>query len=357
MSDSGAVNRSSSRNSADHPGNNAQNIKPAPTTHKKKFQRRPPTREYLQQNYEQNLMGASAGFFGAIWAGWIMGEYFSTTFITLSYPNLDHDGRYHFGPKDIALAVFIASKMIFIRAWFFRYFLRNLQSMLLRSNGGGAEFVVKQEVAELCATAVTRLSSLILSLCVATWRVSADTTESADMGVGFAIKVFVLVQCAARLAGIIVELLEGEDTDGHYARIASLYLTSGVLVSAGMLGNPGFAGFAAVVVGAVDIGPLVEAGLGIARTLGCELEEGCVGCVCRVFMVAVSGASAATLCWLFHNVGVSDMVSLAGLHMVVGGSVAGLVLLGIWHTWTLIVGRAGVVKTNTLSVADDLKKT
>ncbi|KAJ2536732.1 hypothetical protein IWW35_006647, partial [Coemansia sp. RSA 1878] len=44
------------------------------TAPKRRFQRRPLSAETLQTIYDNNIMGATAGFFCAIWAGWLMGE-------------------------------------------------------------------------------------------------------------------------------------------------------------------------------------------------------------------------------------------------------------------------------------------
>ncbi|KAJ2106225.1 hypothetical protein GGF48_006180, partial [Coemansia sp. RSA 921] len=75
--------------------------------------RRPLSAETLQTIYDNNIMGATAGFFCAIWAGWLMGERISSTFTTPSYEDPKTPYHYYFGVKDIALVLLVASKILF----------------------------------------------------------------------------------------------------------------------------------------------------------------------------------------------------------------------------------------------------
>ncbi|KAJ1996911.1 hypothetical protein GGI04_005598, partial [Coemansia thaxteri] len=122
---------------------------------RKRFQRKQPSAEYQQEDYEQNTLGVTAGFFCAIWAGWLMDEHFSSMFTSFNYPDSDVDGRYHFGGKDVALVVLAASKVLFVRAAGHRYVLRPLLSVL-----GMTLFEKRQSAAECMYTAATCLLSV-----------------------------------------------------------------------------------------------------------------------------------------------------------------------------------------------------
>ncbi|KAJ2908704.1 hypothetical protein GGI21_002620 [Coemansia aciculifera] len=219
---------------------------------RKRFQKKQLSAEYLQEDYEQNMLGVTAGFFCAIWAAWVMGEHFSSMFTTFDYPDLDNDGHYYFGGKDVALVVFVASKILFVRAALFRYVLRPTLRCL-----GVQSFERRQRLAELVfASLVYSVSALSGAYFVGQMpQISSIGLEylwssaCSSVGISTEFKVFVLGQCAMRLAELVAEFIEGEDKPGYYRRIAIHYLFIGTLSCAGLLGREKFAG---LVVLAVD---------------------------------------------------------------------------------------------------------
>ncbi|KAJ2815090.1 hypothetical protein FBU31_007059, partial [Coemansia sp. 'formosensis'] len=193
-------------------------------------------------------------------------------FATFDYPDLDNDGQYHFGGKDIALVVFIASKLLFVRAGLFRYVIRPLLRCL-----GVQPFEKQQAVAEhVYAGLVYSVSAISGSLFVGWPRLDSLGLESLRSsaylgeGVSTEFKVFVLGQCALRLAELVAELIEGENRPGYYRRIALHYLLVGVLACAGILGRAEFAG---LVVLATDLPAIFAAVSGAVSTMSAWLQK------------------------------------------------------------------------------------
>ncbi|KAJ2742436.1 hypothetical protein GGI20_004491 [Coemansia sp. BCRC 34301] len=227
---------------------------------RRRFQKKQLSAEYLQEDYEQNTLGVTAGFFCAIWAGWLMGEHLSTMFTTFDYPDLDNDGQYRFGGKDLALVVLITSKLLFVRAALFRYVLRPLLRCL-----GVRSFERQQKLAEHAFASLVYSASAISGAYFAGWlppvvgSIGLERLQSNvcfSTGVSAEFKVFVLGQCALRLAELTAEFIEGENQPGYYRRIAIHYLFVGLLSCAGLLGRARFAGLAVL---AVDMPVVIAA--------------------------------------------------------------------------------------------------
>ncbi|KAJ1670013.1 hypothetical protein GGF38_001822 [Coemansia sp. RSA 25] len=252
---------------------------------RKRFQKRPLSAEYMQEDYEQNTLGVTAGFFCAIWAGWLMGEHFSSMFTTFDYPDLDNDGQYHFGGKDVALVVLITSKVLFARAILFRYVLRPLMRCL-----GVQSFERRQELAErVFASLVYSASALsgayFVGLLPPISSIGLEylwSSACVSAGVSTEFKVFVLGQCALRLAELVAEFIEGESRPGYYRRIAIQYLIIGVLSCAGLLGRARFAGLTVL---AVDLPVFI--------TAATALLSGTVLASVKRALSAVAGSVAA----------------------------------------------------------------
>ncbi|KAJ2731148.1 hypothetical protein IW152_004737 [Coemansia sp. BCRC 34962] len=239
---------------------------------RKRFQKRTLSAEYLQEDYEQNTLGTTAGFFCAIWAAWLMGEHFSSMFTTFDYPDLDSDGQYHFGGKDVALVVLITSKLLFVRAGLFRYVLRPL----LRYTGALA-FERQQAIAEHVFAGLVYSVSTIVGAYFVGWPrldslglMSLCGSAHIDEGVSVEFKVFVLGQCALRLAMFVAEFFEGESRPGYYRRLAIQYLLVGVLASAGLLGRTTFVGLVVLV---IDVPSIIAAVSGVSDALSAFFRQ------------------------------------------------------------------------------------
>ncbi|KAJ2063317.1 hypothetical protein GGI17_001807 [Coemansia sp. S146] len=183
-------------------------------------------------------------------------------FTAFDYPDLDNNGRYHFGGKDIALVVLITSKLLFVRAGLFRYILRPLLRCL-----GVQSFERQQSMAEQVYTGLVYSVSAIYGAYFVGWPqldlLGLESLWSGASGEGVLteFKVFVLGQCALRLAELVAVFVEDENRPGYYRRIAIHYLVAGVLACAGLLGQAKFAG---LVVLAIDLPTVMAAASGSA---------------------------------------------------------------------------------------------
>ncbi|KAJ1807059.1 Pleckstrin y domain-containing A member 1, partial [Coemansia sp. RSA 2598] len=192
----------------------------AGTGRPRRFRKRVPSQELLQEDYEQNMMGATAGFFCAIWAGHLLGEHLSVALTTWS--PADDQGIHRLAASDLGVVVLLATKVLFLRALVFRYILRPALKHLL----GTVEFAQRQAVAETVGCVLWAL----LLVGPAMWIL---WVSSGGDGLGAMEKLFVVAQCAARVAGVAVGFLESRPLD----RVLAQYLLAGSLFSAGMLGQ------------------------------------------------------------------------------------------------------------------------
>ncbi|KAI8325451.1 hypothetical protein GQ54DRAFT_308393 [Martensiomyces pterosporus] len=246
----------------------------------RRFQRRPLTPEFLQEDYEQNMLGTSAGFFCAIWAGWLLGEPVSRIFTSFSYEDVDRDGFYYFGAKDIALSILLATKVLFVRALLFRYAIRPLIKAL-----GVHPFERRQKLAEQIYLALILLSSVLASMCFLLPLSAGGLGHFWDSypvaSIPFACKVFVIVQCAYRISELIALYFEGEKRNDYYDQAFAHYFMLGVL---GCLGLLGLIDFASLVLVCTDLPRLITAAADACQILslafvaaeGAKLEDGAV---------------------------------------------------------------------------------
>ncbi|KAJ2334313.1 hypothetical protein GGH91_005729, partial [Coemansia sp. RSA 2671] len=193
-------------------------------------------------------------------------------FTTFDYPDLDSDGWYHFGGKDVALVVLITSKLLFVRAGLFRYVLRPLLRSL-----GALTFERQQALAEHVFAGLVYTGSAIAGAYFVGWpRLDSMGLASLcggahlDEGVSAEFKVFVLGQCALRLAAFVAEFFEGENRPGYFRRIAIQYLLVGVLASAGLLGRVAFVGLVTL---AIDLPSVFAAVSGVSSALPACLQQ------------------------------------------------------------------------------------
>ncbi|ORX71476.1 hypothetical protein DL89DRAFT_126791 [Linderina pennispora] len=190
------------------------------------------------------MLGTTAGFFCAIWAGTLLSEPLASSFTSFDYPDVDVDGYYYFGGKDIALSLLLASKLLFVRALLFRYVLRPL----LRACGV-TTFERRQQIAEhLYLAAVSGVSVLAGAYFALPLVEGVEGVWSGypSLSVPFAAKVFVVTQAAYRISELAVLYFEGESRQDYYDHAIVLYLTAGLIACAGRLGLVGFAGAVAV---------------------------------------------------------------------------------------------------------------
>ncbi|KAJ1833563.1 hypothetical protein LPJ63_002657 [Coemansia sp. RSA 2711] len=203
------------------------------TEPKRRFQRRLPSAETLQEIYEQNVLGATAGFFCAVWAGRLMGEHFSSTFTTVGYEDVDRPHYHHFGAKDVALVVLVASKLLFARICAIRYILRPL----LNARLSGWDFTRRVQLAAAAYTALVQLLSVGAGL----WtcypilggrRMVYEPLASVSVGT----KLAVVVQCALQIAEVAVQLVEDSDSKSMLHTKLGALLTLGTIAASSYQG-------------------------------------------------------------------------------------------------------------------------
>ncbi|KAJ1807302.1 hypothetical protein LPJ77_003090 [Coemansia sp. RSA 2523] len=175
------------------------------TAPKRRFQRRPLSAETLQTIYDNNIMGATAGFFCAIWAGWLMGERISSTFTTPSYEDPKTPYHYYFGVKDIALVLLVASKILFARTCIIRYIIRPMLKQRLPLH----DFLQQARL----ATAVYSALVYLLSACAGLWMAYPILARKSELysshdSVSAIAKAFIVVQGAMQVSEIVVQFAE-----------------------------------------------------------------------------------------------------------------------------------------------------
>ncbi|KAJ2500457.1 hypothetical protein GGH96_002697 [Coemansia sp. RSA 1972] len=171
----------------------------------RRFQRRPPSAEMLQTIYDNNIMGATAGFFCAIWAGRLMGERVSSTFTTPSYEDPETPYHYYFGVKDIALVILVASKILFARTCIIRYIIRPMLKRRLPLRN----FLHQAQLATAVYSALVHL----LSVCAGLWMAYPISTQKSELysshdSVSALAKSFIIVQGAMQVSEIVVQFAE-----------------------------------------------------------------------------------------------------------------------------------------------------
>ncbi|KAJ2663796.1 hypothetical protein IW148_002354 [Coemansia sp. RSA 1199] len=209
------------------------------TAPKRRFQRRPPSAEMLQNIYDNIIMGATAGFFCAIWAGRLMGERVSSTFTTPSYKDAEIPYHYYFGVKDIALVLLVASKILFARTCIIRYIIRPALKRRLPDR----DFLHQARLGTAVYSALVHLLSVGAGLWAA-YPILAPKSEpySSHDSVSAMEKLFIIVQGAMQVSEIVVQL--AERPAALFAKL-NVVLTLLVVVAASMQRAVPVAGVAA----------------------------------------------------------------------------------------------------------------
>ncbi|KAJ2780848.1 hypothetical protein H4R18_003217 [Coemansia javaensis] len=202
-------------------------------------QRRAPSAEALAEMHDQNVMGSAAGFFCAVWAGWLMGEPFSSAFVVLGYRDPDDPRRYRFGPADAAFAVLCASKVVFVRACLARYVVRPLA----RARCPGWPFAQQQRL----AAAWLELAMRLAGVCAGLWAAAPIWDHGAWAGclasATPAAKALVLGQAALQLGSLAAHWADG-GSGGAWHGAGSAWLALATLATAARLGAAPLAGAA-----------------------------------------------------------------------------------------------------------------
>ncbi|KAJ1732439.1 hypothetical protein LPJ61_002043 [Coemansia biformis] len=235
-------------------------------TPRRRFQRRPPTAEALADLDDQNVMGATAGFFCAVWAARLLGERIASALTRVGYEDPAAPGRYCFGPVDAAVVVLLASKVLFVRACASRYVLRPIARACLP----GQPFEQHARLASALGVMAVRL----LSVCMGLW-VAAPVLAPGGGGVwagyqastSLGSKVRVLVLAAMQVCDLVVRYTDGAPGSGGGAPFpaAKAWLALAALAGAAYLGTVPLAGAAAA---ASDLPCLAAAAAGCGCLVG-----------------------------------------------------------------------------------------
>ncbi|KAJ2820384.1 hypothetical protein IWW50_005075, partial [Coemansia erecta] len=211
---------------------------------KRCFQQQPPSAKTLQDMYEHNVMGATAGFFCAVWAGRLLGEHFSSTLTTLGYEDAEAPCHYYFGIRDVAVGVLVASKILFVRTCIIRFIIRPLLSNRLAnwvfSRRVRLETVVCSALVQLASVCMGVWAALPILTVQTQWHGIHEPPESVPLGT----KAFVIVQGAMQVAYIVVQLVEDPEPTGVLHTKLTALLTLCIIAAASAQGVAPIAGLA-----------------------------------------------------------------------------------------------------------------
>ncbi|KAJ2776476.1 hypothetical protein GGI15_004839, partial [Coemansia interrupta] len=155
---------------------------------RRRFRKQTPSRESMQDDDDRNMLGTTAGFFCAIWAGHLMGERLSLALTTWSAA--DDRGQYHLMPGDIGAVILLATEFLFARTLLLKYALRPAAGYM-----GIRGFEGRQRVAEGIGAVVWRAGSLAAAMC-------AYTGLNGSGGMGAVERAFAVLRCAGSVASL-----------------------------------------------------------------------------------------------------------------------------------------------------------
>ncbi|KAI9469208.1 hypothetical protein BX667DRAFT_502665, partial [Coemansia mojavensis] len=219
---------------------------------RKRFQKRVPSAEALVGIYEHNVMGATAGFFCAIWAGRLMNEPVSCMFTTLNYKNAHIPYYYYFGAKDLALVILGISKVLFLRTASIRFILRPI----LHAACPRLSFACRTQLATAIFAALVHLILAGSGIWIAGANEDRQVYEmqSNMIGISVTAKIFVLLQFVFQAAEISVRFIEGPSLSSlPFAKLTSLL----VLLATVAAGTWGMLSIAGVIVAASNVSQLM----------------------------------------------------------------------------------------------------
>ncbi|PIA18932.1 hypothetical protein COEREDRAFT_79466 [Coemansia reversa NRRL 1564] len=215
---------------------------PAPV---KRLQRRRQNAESLYSVYEENVMGITAGFFCAVWAARLMGEHLSVAFTTVSYADTDNPNQYYFGIQDIALAILVTSKLLFVRICILRYLLQPL----LRNYY--LELSSKQQ--QQCATVVILVIMRLVSICTCLVEsyMSPNMHETVwssrqKLSVALYTKLLIVVQGSLQITYLVIYYFEDIKKTWNWCKKLTAAFTICALVFVGYFGKSSLAATAVI---------------------------------------------------------------------------------------------------------------
>ncbi|KAJ2160784.1 hypothetical protein GGF46_001972 [Coemansia sp. RSA 552] len=203
-------------------------------TRRRRFEKRVLSAQQQQEMYEQNTMGATAGFVCAVVAAGLIGEPLSRSFTRFSYAETDDPVQYRFGARDAAPVVLGACLFLFARAYAYGRVLRPLAAWAVPSADyarkqrlAGAMLCIAVQVALVCA-GVIMAAPVLATGPAAAWKGYGQGV------VGFAGKAAVIAVCAHQVAGMAA--LAIETPAGYRSGMAKRLLALCGVAGAGVLG-------------------------------------------------------------------------------------------------------------------------
>ncbi|KAJ1956359.1 hypothetical protein GGI12_005327 [Dipsacomyces acuminosporus] len=307
----------------------------------RRFQRRPLTQQFLQEDYEQNMLGTTAGFFCAIWAGWLLGEPVSSLFTSFSYQDVDLDGYYYFGGKDISLSVMLAIKTLFVRAGLFRYVIRTVLQAL-----GVHPFERRQKLAEqvylMLSLSVSVVASAYFILPLRASGLAHLWDGYPVASVPLASKLFVIFECSYRLSELIALYFEGEKRVDYYDQALLYYFVLGIVGCSSLLGMVELVG---IVLLCTDLPRLITAAADACQILSLALYKPLLGAAAAasgVISVAILPhllyvvASASPSVSTDKNTAKDGAVWTAGMRTAFISTFVVIIALGLRYTASLV---------------------
>ncbi|KAJ1880528.1 hypothetical protein LPJ57_002195 [Coemansia sp. RSA 486] len=296
----------------------------ADTRRQQRFQRQTPSQEFLQEDYEQNVLGSTAGFFCAVWAGRLMGERLSITLTTWSPAS--RQNNHHLAISDLGIVVLLVTKLLFIRALVFRYLLRPALKHLETTSSFASRQRAAEYIGRILLALLTTVSAIYM-LC--------RSTSLHSSGISAEEKLFIIGHSAIQLAAAAVGLLESTAPD----RVLAQYLNAGSLFSAGMLG---YIHIAATLICAQETLAFIRGLSAVAKYFGVSGY----GLLHRASTAFSFFALAIAVPWMVHRVAVAAPLE---------GSKDGGWVLAMRSVFCVSAAVSSLVDLRRLVCADDVR--